>query len=67
MVHGRKENRRAWVSCDVSEIETAERWQGLRTLVRVEATRVVGGKESIENRFYISSRLLSASEAAGTV
>jgi predicted transposase YbfD/YdcC len=63
VVHGRQDHRRAWVSCDVAEIATSERWQGLRTLVRVEATRVVDGKESIENRFYISSRLLSASEA----
>jgi predicted transposase YbfD/YdcC len=62
-VHGRTEHRRAWVSCDVTEIATAERWQGLKTLVRVEATRVVDGKQSIENRFYISSRMLSASEA----
>jgi predicted transposase YbfD/YdcC len=61
--HGREESRRAWVSSDVIEIDTAERWQGLSTLVRVEATRVVNGKQSIENRFYISSRLLSASEA----
>lgn len=62
-VHGRLEVRRAWVSCDVDEIQTAERWVGLKTLVRVESTRTVGGKESVENRFYISSRVLSASEA----
>jgi predicted transposase YbfD/YdcC len=62
-VHGRKEHRRAWVSCDVTEIATAERWQGLKTVIRVEATRVVDGKQSIDNRFYISSRTLSASEA----
>jgi predicted transposase YbfD/YdcC len=62
-VHGRIEYRRAWVSCDLTEIATADRWQGLKTLVRVEATRVVDGTQSIENRFYISSRMLSASEA----
>jgi predicted transposase YbfD/YdcC len=61
--HGREERRRAWVSCEVSEIDTAERWQGIKTLVRIEATRVVKGEQSIENRFYISSRTLSASEA----
>jgi predicted transposase YbfD/YdcC len=61
--HGREERRRAWVSGDVDEIQTAERWQGLKTLVRVEATRVINGQRSIENRFYISSRTLSASEA----
>lgn len=62
-VHGRREVRRAWVSCDVEEIQTAERWAGLKTLVRVESTRTVAGKESVENRFYIASRVLSASEA----
>lgn len=61
--HGRGEQRRAWVSSDVSEIDTVDRWQGIKTLVRVEATRVINGEQSIENRFYISSRLLSASEA----
>jgi len=61
--HGRLETRRAWVHCDVSQIETAERWEGLRTIVRVESTRVIKGAESVENRFYISSRALGATEA----
>lgn len=61
--HGRRESRRAWVSCDVNEIPTAARWLNLKTLIRVESTRIVGEHESTENRFYISSRLLSASEA----
>lgn len=61
--HGRLEHRRAWVSCDVDEIETAERWKGLKTVVRVESTREVKGQQTVENRFYISSRVLSASEA----
>lgn len=61
--HGRREFRRAWVSCDVDEIPTADRWQNLKTLVRVESTRIVGERETTENRFYISSKVLSASEA----
>ena len=61
--HGREERRRAWVSCDVDEIQPAERWAGLKTLVRVESTRIVKDEETIENRFYISSRVLSANEA----
>jgi predicted transposase YbfD/YdcC len=63
LAHGRGEVRRAWVSCEIDEIQPAERWVGLKTLVRVESTRNVDGNESIENRFYISSRMLSASEA----
>jgi len=61
--HGRQETRRAWVSSDVAQIQTSERWESLKTLVRVESRRVVGGQASTENRFYISSRVLSASEA----
>jgi hypothetical protein len=36
---------------------------GLETLVRLESTRVVGGQEKVDNRFDMSSRVLSASEA----
>lgn len=61
--HGRKELRRAWVSCDMVEIPMADHWPGLKTLVRVESTRTLGDHESTENRFYISSRVLSAEEA----
>jgi predicted transposase YbfD/YdcC len=63
LAHGRQEIRRAWVHCDMKQIETAERWAGLKTIARVESTRIVNGDESVENRFYISSRVLSASEA----
>jgi predicted transposase YbfD/YdcC len=61
--HGRQETRRAWVHCDTTGLATAERWAGLKTIARVESTRVVNGEESVENRFYISSRVLSATEA----
>lgn len=47
----------------VHAVDTAERWQGTKTLARVEATRVVKGEQSLDNRFYISSRILSASDA----
>lgn len=61
--HGRQEIRRTWVSNAIESIEPAERWEKLKTLIRVESTRIVNGEQSTENRFYISSRLLSANEA----
>jgi predicted transposase YbfD/YdcC len=65
-VHGRQEKRRAWVSCEVQEIATEERWVGLKTVVRIESTRILRGEKSVEDRYYISSGMLSATEALST-
>jgi predicted transposase YbfD/YdcC len=62
--HGRDEVRRAWVSHAVAEIDTADRWQNLATLIRIESIRTVNGSQSREDRYYISSRTeLSAKNA----
>jgi predicted transposase YbfD/YdcC len=66
--HGRDEIRRAWVSNNVEEIASADRWSGLTTFVRIESTRTVNGETSVENRFYISSRkTLTAKQALAAV
>lgn len=67
--HGRHEIRRAWVSNAVDDIDTAERWPKLATLVRVESTRTVGAVEqATENRYFICSRRdLSAKRALHAV
>jgi predicted transposase YbfD/YdcC len=66
--HGRDETRRAWVSNTVISLESASRWKGLATVVRVDATRVVRGTTSRETRFYISSRAgLTAKQALHAV
>jgi predicted transposase YbfD/YdcC len=67
--HGRHEVRRTWVSHAIDDIDTAERWPKLATLVRVESTRTVGTVEhAAENRYYISSRRkLSAKQALDAV
>lgn len=67
--HGRHEVRRAWVSNTVDDIDTAERWPKLATLVRVESTRTVGAVEqATENRYFICSRRdLSAKQALHAV
>jgi len=65
--HGRHEIRRAWVSHATDEIESSERWRNLAALVRVECTRTVNSEPSIANRYFISSRRLSAIEALEAV
>jgi len=65
--HGRDENRRVWVSHDVATLDSAERWSKLRMLVRIASVRMVGGEQSRENRYYISSRKLSAKQALAAV
>ena len=66
--HGRDEIRRAWVSGATEEITSSERWSKLNTLIRIESTRTINDKTSVENRYYISSRKsLSAKQALESV
>jgi predicted transposase YbfD/YdcC len=66
--HGRDETRRAWVSNTVISLDSASRWKGLSTVIRIDSTRVVRGTASRETRFYISSRAdLTAKQALRAV
>jgi len=66
--HGRDEVRRAWISHAIAEIDTADRWPNLATLIRIESIRTVNGVQSREDRYYISSRTaLSAKNALAAV
>ena len=67
--HGRIETRRCWAVSDLDHIRYVDeggQWPGLTTLVMVEGERLVGGKTTVESRYYISSlpndasRLLNA-------
>ena len=67
--HGPVETRRCWAVSDLDHIRYVDdggQWPGLTTLVMVEGERLVGGKTTVESRYYISSlpndatRLLSA-------
>jgi len=64
--HGRIETRRCWVIDDqdyllyIQGVKEGEGWPGLRSIIKVEATRRVKGKISRETRYYISSRAESA-------
>lgn len=53
--HGRVEARRYWICGEVEWLSHHGRWAGLRSIGMVESTRTVGGKTSVERRFYITS------------
>ena len=55
--HGRVETRRCSVLGDLTLLDTSDGWKGLRSLVRIEATRFLkaSGKTEQETRYYISS------------
>jgi len=53
--HGRDEFRRCWATSDLSWLEGREGWEGLRSVVMVEAERFIGDSLSVETRYYLSS------------
>lgn len=65
--HGRDELREAWVSFDVENIPSADRWAGLAALVRIRSTRTLKQTTSIQDRYFICSRRVSAIEALDAV
>jgi predicted transposase YbfD/YdcC len=54
--HGRDETRRVAISHALEDIESAERWPRLATLIHIESVRTVKGSTSTVHRYYISSR-----------
>jgi predicted transposase YbfD/YdcC len=56
----RHEIRRCWVTPADKIISEVVDWPGLQTIARVESARTYQGKISIQQRYYISSRQLSA-------
>jgi predicted transposase YbfD/YdcC len=54
--HGRIETRKIWVVWDVKHLgATGKLWPGLKSVALVERTRSVGGQQSIERHYYIST------------
>jgi predicted transposase YbfD/YdcC len=53
--HGREECRRCWATSDLSWLEGREAWDGLTSIVMIEAERFVGEALSVERRHYLSS------------
>ena len=54
--HGRVEVREYYQCMDLSRLRTAKEWHGLRSLGKVVSYRCeIGGRSSVETRYYISS------------
>jgi predicted transposase YbfD/YdcC len=53
--HGRIETRRCALSTCLDTLPDAARWQGMKSIGRVESERIVDGKISIEQRHYITT------------
>ena len=66
--HGRIEKRRCWVTEDIGWLAQKEEWEGLRSIIMVEAEReVIGDKRTVERRFFISSLEANATESLRAV
>jgi predicted transposase YbfD/YdcC len=54
--HGRVEQRRYWLTEDLSSIkDLTSKWVGLKSVGMVESQRHIGEKETVERRYFISS------------
>ena len=53
--HGRLEQRQAWATGDLVYLSQRRRWPGLRSVLRLDATRTIGERTSRETRYFISS------------
>jgi len=53
--HGRIEIRRCCLSAQIDGLEQKPEWQGLVAVGRVESTRIIGEKTSVETRYYLRS------------
>jgi predicted transposase YbfD/YdcC len=53
--HGRTETRRYYQSGELDWFADRTKWEGLKSVGLVEAVREVGGKVTVERRYYLSS------------
>ncbi len=53
--HGRIEERCYWLVSDIAWLLPTAHWPGLRSIGMVEATRTVGEKTTVEQRYYLTS------------
>jgi len=65
--HGRVERRRVWTETRLNKLELYGTWVEANTIVRVESERQTEAGVSIENRYYLSSRKLTATQAAKAI
>lgn len=65
--HGRIETRRYYQSAEVDWFADRAKWAGLRSVGMVEAIREIGGKRTVERRYYLSSLPLGVATFARAV
>jgi predicted transposase YbfD/YdcC len=65
--HGRLETRRYWQSDRLEWFADLAKWEGLRSVGVVEAVREIGGRVSLERRYYLSSLKLDVQTFARAV
>jgi predicted transposase YbfD/YdcC len=65
--HGRIETRRYFQSDCLAWFADMAKWEGLRSVGFVEATRELGGKTTVERRYYLSSLPLDVENFARAV
>jgi predicted transposase YbfD/YdcC len=65
--HGRLETRRYYQSAALDWFADREQWAGLQSVGLVEAQREVGGKKTVERRYYLSSLPLDVAPFARAV
>ena len=65
--HGRVETRRYYQSDQLEWFADRGKWEGLRSVGFVEATREVNGQASVERRYYLSSLPLGVETFARAV
>lgn len=65
--HGRLETRRYWQSGDLAWFAERGKWEGLRSVGVVEATREIAGVATTERRYYLSSLQPAAEDFARAV
>ena len=65
--HGRLETRRYYQSAELDWFEDRAKWAGLQSVGLVEAVREVGGKKTVERRYYLTSLPLGAETFARAV
>ena len=62
--HGRIEQRQASIITNVDWLKARhKKWQSIESLLMIESTRIIKNTTSVEKRFYISSRVMTAPQA----
>ena len=65
--HGRLEPRRYYLRTELAWFADRSKWEGLQSVGMVEAAREVGGKKTVERRYYLWSLPLDVAAFARAV